>query len=417
MGLRLEVPTLTTPDDTTRFRGHLDLERVPLEADPTLRAWDAADDLLLDWLEGSGVGGPDFPSPVGASLSETVVIGDRFGALTLGLLSSEGVSGTPGADGEATLRVFDDSILSGRAIEANARSAHVARGRWHFSAIGDLADLPVASVRRVLLKVPKSKGGLEGLAHDLRPALAPGAVVIGAGMTRQIHRSTLDLLSSIIGPTVTSHARRKARLTHTRLDARLEAPAKPWPREWAHDGLGICGHPGTFSAEGLDQGTNALFRAFPELLAGRTFEGATAIDLGCGTGIVGAVLARQCPGLALEFRDVSFNALRSASETFSTNFPARRARFIAGDGVEDREPASVELVVCNPPFHARGARGDHTAWTMFTGARRALREGGELWVVGNRHLGYAVKLKRLFETVEVVGNDPKFVVVRARVGR
>ena len=50
---------------------------------------------------------------------------------------------------------------------------------------------------------------------------------------------------------------------------------------------------------------------------------------------------------------------------------------------------------------------------MFTGARRALRPGGELWVVGNRHLGYHVTLRRIFGNSELVASDAKFVVLRA----
>lgn len=50
---------------------------------------------------------------------------------------------------------------------------------------------------------------------------------------------------------------------------------------------------------------------------------------------------------------------------------------------------------------------------MFTGARRALRPGGELWVVGNRHLGYHVQLKRIFGNCELVVGNPKFVILKA----
>ena len=417
MGVCLEVPTLTTRNDESRFRGSFDLDRVPLEPDPTLRAWDAADDLLLDWLEGQNPGGPGFPAPTPASLAETLVIGDRFGALTIGLLRSEAGRGAAANPHEDPLRVYDDSVLTRTAISRNAPSAGVDAQEWRFGALEELGGLPAGSVRRVLLKVPKSKGALEGIAHDLRPALAADALVLGAGMTRQIHRSTLEVLSSVIGPTVTSHAWRKARLIHTVLDPRLKVPTNPWPRRWHHDGLQIFSHPGTFSAEGLDLGTKALLDAFPDLLSGRSLDGATAVDLGCGNGVLGTVLARASPGLELEFRDASFNALRSASQTFAATFPGRRASFVPGDALEECDKESVDLVVCNPPFHARGARSDHTAWTMFSGARRALRADGELWVVGNRHLGYAVRLKRLFGSVEVVGTDSKFVVVRARLAR
>jgi 16S rRNA (guanine1207-N2)-methyltransferase len=72
----------------------------------------------------------------------------------------------------------------------------------------------------------------------------------------------------------------------------------------------------------------------------------------------------------------------------------------------------VDLVLNNPPFHSHQATTDATAWRMFTGSRAALRRGGELWVVGNRHLGYHVKLKRLFGNCDVVASNPKFVVLR-----
>ncbi|MFE0426511.1 methyltransferase, partial [Streptomyces sp. NPDC058953] len=68
---------------------------------------------------------------------------------------------------------------------------------------------------------------------------------------------------------------------------------------------------------------------------------------------------------------------------------------------------------CNPPFHSHRATTDTTARRMFTDARRVLRPGGELWVVGNRHLGYHVRLRRIFGDCETVAGHPKFVVLRA----
>jgi 16S rRNA G1207 methylase RsmC len=73
----------------------------------------------------------------------------------------------------------------------------------------------------------------------------------------------------------------------------------------------------------------------------------------------------------------------------------------------------LDLVLNNPPFHSHQATTDATAWRMFTGARRALRPGGELWVIGNRHLGYHVKLRKLFGNSRLMASDPKFVVLKA----
>jgi 16S rRNA (guanine1207-N2)-methyltransferase len=89
------------------------------------------------------------------------------------------------------------------------------------------------------------------------------------------------------------------------------------------------------------------------------------------------------------------------------------AEFRVGDGLAGVPDGSVDLVLNNPPFHSHQATTDATAWRMITGAKRVLRPGGELWVVGNRHLGYHVKLKRLFGNSRLVASDPKFVVLRA----
>ena len=77
------------------------------------------------------------------------------------------------------------------------------------------------------------------------------------------------------------------------------------------------------------------------------------------------------------------------------------------------DPGSVDVVLCNPPFHIDQHMGDQTAIAMFRASARALRAGGELWVVGNRHLGYHARLNKLFATCDVVSGDPKFVVCRA----
>ncbi|GAA0397163.1 hypothetical protein GCM10009530_55950 [Microbispora corallina] len=116
----------------------------------------------------------------------------------------------------------------------------------------------------------------------------------------------------------------------------------------------------------------------------------------------------------MTFVDESYQALASAEATFLANGGhAGRAAFLAADGMSSVPPGTVDLVLNNPPFHSHRATTDATAWRMFNGSRAALRRGGELWVVGNRHLGYHVKLRRLFGNCEVAASDPKFVVLRA----
>lgn len=138
------------------------------------------------------------------------------------------------------------------------------------------------------------------------------------------------------------------------------------------------------------------------------------VDLGCGNGVVGTAVALAAPEAELLFVDESFQAVASAEATYRTNgLPDGRAEFRVGDGLAGIADGSVDLVLNNPPFHTHQATTDATAWRMFTGARRALRPGGELWVIGNRHLGYHIKLRKLFGNSRLVASDAKFVVLKA----
>ena len=54
-------------------------------------------------------------------------------------------------------------------------------------------------------------------------------IIVGAGMVRDVHTSTLDLCKRLIGPTHTSLAQNKARLIFSTLDTSLEVGPSPYP--------------------------------------------------------------------------------------------------------------------------------------------------------------------------------------------
>ena len=75
--------------------------------------------------------------------------------------------------------------------------------------------------------------------------------------------------------------------------------------------------------------------------------------------------------------------------------------------------ADIDLILCNPPFHQSNTVGDQIAWQMFKQSNKALKQGGKLWIVGNRHLSYHVKLKRLFGNCRTIASNKKFVILEA----
>ena len=112
---------------------------------------------------------------------------------------------------------------------------------------------------------------------------------------------------------------------------------------------------------------------------------------------------------------MSFMAVDSARLNFETAFKGEReAHYQATDCLHGIAPNSAELILNNPPFHQQNVVGDFIARQMFRESKRVLTRGGELWVIGNRHLGYHVQLKKLFGNCEVVASNRKFVILKAR---
>ncbi|MFE7142042.1 methyltransferase [Streptomyces sp. NPDC057644] len=377
----------------TTSQGAFDLARFPEHPRDPFRAWDAADEYLLRQLTDPETGPVD--------LSGTVaVVGDRWGALATVLAAHRPVQ-------------ISDSYLARRATLAN-----LARNGIDQDAVRLLSsrDTPPDRIDVLLVRVPKSLAFLEDQLHRVAPAVHAGTVVIGTGMVKEIHTSTLKLFERIIGPTRTSLAVRKARLIFSTPDPALPRTPSPWPYRYELpadvgpvSGLTTVNHAGIFCAERLDIGTRFFLKHLP------TRGGAVrVVDLGCGNGVLGLSAARANPEAHLTFVDESYGAVASAEETFRAGAPdGAKADFLVGDGLGDLEPGSVDLVLNNPPFHSHMATTDATARTMFAGARTALRQGGELWVVGNRHLSYHTHLRRIFGNCTTVAGDPKFVVLRA----
>jgi 16S rRNA G1207 methylase RsmC len=81
---------------------------------------------------------------------------------------------------------------------------------------------------------------------------------------------------------------------------------------------------------------------------------------------------------------------------------------------EKGEKESLDLVLCNPPFHQQNTVGDFIAWQMFQDSFAALKKGGVIRVIGNSHLAYQVKLKKLFGNSKIIATNSKFVICESQ---
>uniref|UniRef100_UPI00029B51B4 class I SAM-dependent methyltransferase n=1 Tax=Rhodococcus sp. P14 TaxID=450821 RepID=UPI00029B51B4 len=97
----------------------------------------------------------------------------------------------------------------------------------------------------------------------------------------------------------------------------------------------------------------------------------------------------------------------------AANHVADRVDVLRDDVAGTLPDASVDVVLCNPPFHVGAAVHTGAAVKMFDAAARLLRPGGELWTVYNTHLNYRGILQRTIGRTEVAGRNRKFTVTRS----
>lgn len=362
----------------------LDLIRQPEQPNEPLQAFDAADEYLLTQLHEQQL-------PAG---SRVLILNDSFGALACALAQ------------QAEVTSSGDSHLAHLALEKNLQRNGLATDSVIFVPASEAVQGPFD---RVLIRVPKTLALLEEQLIRLHGQLAPGAQVIAAAMIKHLPRAAGDLLEKYIGPVQASLAVKKARLL-TATPVEKAVPVSPYPTRYRLDqpAIELLNHANLFCREDLDIGTRAFLPHLPRALGNLR-----VADLGCGNGVLGIVYALGNPQAQLTLVDESYMAVQSARENWQAILGDRPADIRAGDGLAEQPMDSLDLVLCNPPFHQQQVVGDFLAWRMFTQAKTALAKGGELWIVGNRHLGYHLKLKRLFGKVEQVAATPKFVILRA----
>jgi 16S rRNA (guanine1207-N2)-methyltransferase len=108
--------------------------------------------------------------------------------------------------------------------------------------------------------------------------------------------------------------------------------------------------------------------------------------------------------------DQSAAAVSSAAATAAANGLSARVQVLRDDAMSTQPDASVDLILCNPPFHIGTSVHAGAALKLFDAAGRVLAPGGELWTVFNSHLAYDRALNRAVGRTRVVGRSAKFTV-------
>lgn len=363
------------------------LKRDTME-DKSLRGWDTSDSYALDVFES------DYKTLVSREKLNIAVINDSFGALTCRLSNY-------------SVDCVSDSFTSHLAIKRNLDLNKINKDNIRFiSAESDIEQKPDI----IFIKIPKSNNYLEYLLQKISMGVDSGVPVIGSGMTRNIHTSTVKLFEHYLGGVHTSLARKKARLIHGSTKGPVENLVNyPVKYSFSEYKTELVNNANVFSFGKIDPGTNYFLDHFPRFKN----QPEKVIDLGCGDGTLALIAANKWPDSPIVCVDDSYLAVESARENFKLNGHEGRSEFKVTDCLSGILDASADLILCNPPFHENHAVSMGTAGRMFEDSFRVLKTGGSLFIVKNKHLGYQKFLEKLFGECKTIAGNKKYEVLKA----
>jgi len=363
------------------------LRRRPDVEAPNLQAWDATDRLLLNSAAAQVSAG-----------STVAVIGDRYGALTLGALAVL----NPGA-----VRVHQDLITGEQALRLNAAAVldNRAGGGLPFTQLPLGREL-LEDAGTVLLQLPKTLAELDEIAAAVATYASPEVVLLAGGRVKHMSLGMNAVLERHFRSVTPQLARQKSRVIVATGGQGSGDPERfPVVEHLAEIDLDVAAHGAVFAGPRLDIGTRFLLTFLPSMRPAQH-----AIDLGCGTGILAAMYARQHPGSTVTATDQSAAAVASALATARANGLAGQVRALQDDAMGTLPEGSADLILLNPPFHVGAGVHAGAGLKLIEAAGRVLAPGGELWTVFNRHLAYLPALERHVGPTVVKGQNPKFTV-------
>lgn len=276
---------------------------------------------------------------------------------------------------------------------------------------GDDGDVALPRKPLVLVLPPRQRDESRAVLARALQAVTPGGWVLASVSNDEGAKSAQDDLARLAG-NLGALSKHKCRVFWAQAGDTVDtALVDTWAAlDRPRDVLGgrFRSRPGVFAWDRIDPASALLASHLPAMLAGR------GADLGAGYGYLSAELLQRCKGIAaLDVYEAEGRALALARRNLDAlGAPATLAYH--WHDVTAGVPQGYDFIVSNPPFHAHGREGRPDIGRAFIGAAAAaLKPGGALWLVANRHLPYEEVLDSRFSEVNEVASSGAFKVIHA----
>ncbi|MBQ9313658.1 MAG: class I SAM-dependent methyltransferase [Clostridia bacterium] len=160
---------------------------------------------------------------------------------------------------------------------------------------------------------------------------------------------------------------------------------------------------GVFSKAHVDFATSFMLNTIIDEVKG------DVLDLGCGYGVIGIVIASNPNVKKITMCDVNNRALNLAKRNAEKN-KLQNFEIVESDGFENIKQ-KFDTIITNPPIRA----GKAVIYKMYEDSKQHLNEGGTLFLVINKKHGAPSTitfLKEIFENVEVLDKKAGFHVIK-----
>lgn len=161
-----------------------------------------------------------------------------------------------------------------------------------------------------------------------------------------------------------------------------------------------------FAGGKIDEGTSLLLEALEVRVTD------SALDLGCGSGLIGAHIAARASKGHVTLVDASLTSVAAARRLLEERGLANTS-VVASDGIQAVRDQRFTLIATNPPFHLGGIQTTATAERFIREAAQVLLPRGRFYLVANRFLKYEPVLQECFGEIQEIAGNPRFKVLRA----
>lgn len=347
----------------------LHFKRLPETKNNSLKAWNAADELLAEFYS-------DKSKRLG-------IYNDTFGYLTCHFSTEKPI-------------VVINQKSQETAIQKNLKGNGIP---IESSLFFKLTDKIPAQLDYAILKIPKSLGLLEVYFNQIHHCLSNDGEVICGFMTKYFNSGILKLAHKYFDHVEQTKAKKKARLLILRKKKTLSKTELIESFGYQH--LKLSQYKGVFSSSKVDTATDFLLQhlQFPK-------KHEAVLDLACGNGIIGKWILEKVKIDQMHFLDDSYLAIESVKMNIQYENIILHHQF----ELNNIQDSSLDWIITNPPFHFGNTKDTSIPIALFKSAHKKLKKGGVLTIVANSNLGYEFDLNKTFESVKILKSNWQFKV-------